>query len=277
MTDDIEVGFVPAQHESLKDVTTAIKLYENVDGGVDSITAREPLFTEKIEEVPEDHEMASRTLVGWGAKLKQGARYYMELSTSYSVSYWNYSISDTSFYVNERLADHKHDTISRDFVEEELKSSDGVFFRWGDDPEAPDFATPQWKAPVDRTADDIYDPESYEIPSTVPEIKKAKSFSVSWTPVKNVAEGDEVEYEVNVYELKPGQTLEEAVSENDALVTRTVTNATEISEKDKGFFKVFSSKKTYVMTLSTNVDGENNYYHFVNGNEALPVVIKIVK
>ena len=87
-----------------------------------------------------------------------------------------------------------------------------------------------------------------------------------------------MEYEVNVYELKSGQTPEEAISENDALVTRTLTDISSISEEDTKFFKVFSAHKTYVMTLSTSVDGESEtFYHFENGNEAIPIVFKIVK
>ena len=92
-----------------------------------------------------------------------------------------------------------------------------------------------------------------------------------------MAQGDEVEYEINVYELKSGQTVEEAVSENEALVSRTVTNANAISNNDTQFFKVFSSKKTYVMTLSVEVTSESNDYHFENGNEAIPIVFKVVK
>lgn len=72
-------------------------------------------------------------------------------------------------------------------------------------------------------------------------------------------------------------TLEEAVAMNPVLVTRTITDAHEISETDTEFFKVFSAKKTYLMTLSTEVYSESNAYHFENGNEALPVVFKIVK
>ena len=87
-----------------------------------------------------------------------------------------------------------------------------------------------------------------------------------------------MKYEVNVYELKPGQTLEEAISSNKVLATRTVTNINAISEQDLKFFKVFSAQKTYVMTLGTNVEGESDtVYHFENGNEALPVVFKMVK
>ena len=283
MTDDLEVSFMPPRHESMKNVTYAIELYEDVDGDIDSITSYEPLFSEVIEDVPasynkmDSHELISRTLNGWGAELEQGSRYYLQLSSFYTVDYWNYEIADTSFYVNEMLAEHIHDTVSREFVEEELDYSNGVLFRWGDDPEAPDFTTPQWKAPVDRTGDDIYDPVNYGLPTSVPEIQKAKTFPVTWSPVKDVAKGDEVEYEVNVYELLPNQTLEEALSRNDALVTRTVTDVNEISGQDKDFFKVFSAKKTYVMTLSTNVYGENGSYHFENGNKALPIIFKVVK
>jgi hypothetical protein len=87
-----------------------------------------------------------------------------------------------------------------------------------------------------------------------------------------------VEYEVNVYELMPDQTLEKAISSNEALVTRTITDANEISDNDKDFFKVFSPKKTYVMTLSTKVTGDSDtIYHFENGNSALPIVFKVVK
>ena len=284
MSDDLEVSFMPTRHESLKNVSYTIELYDYMEGGIDSITAYEPLFVEEITEVPEsynkmdNHELISRTLTGWGTELEQGSLYYLQLSSFYTVDYWEYSISDTSFYVNEMLAEHIHDTISRDFVEEELMSSNGVLFQWGDDPEAPEFTTPQWKAPVDRTDDDIYDPVNYKLPTSVPEIQKAKTFPISWTPVKDVTEGDKVEYEVNVYELKPDQTLEEAISANEALVSRTIIDANEISEKDKDFFKVFSAKKTYVMTLSTDVTGESDtIYHFENGNSALPIVFKIVK
>jgi hypothetical protein len=284
MTDDLEVSFMPIRHESLKNVSYTIELYDYMEGGIDSITAYEPLFVEEIEDVPESfnkmdsHELISRTLTGWGSELEQGSLYYLQLSSFYTVDYWNYSISDTSFYVNEMLAEHIHDTISREFVEEELEHTTGVMFQWGDDPEAPEFTTPQWKAPVDRSNDDIYDPVNYRLPSSVPEIQKAKTFPVSWTPVKNIAKGDKVEYEVNVYELKPDQTLEKAISTNEVLVSRTVTNANEISENDTDFFKVFSAKKTYVMTLSTSVDGESDtIYHFKNGNKALPVIFKVVK
>ena len=284
MTDDLEVSFMPTRHKSLKNVSYTIELYDYMEGGIDSITAYEPLFVEEIEEVPESynkmdsHELISRTLTGWGEELEQGSLYYLQLSSYYTVDYWNYSISDTSFYVNEMLAEHIHDTVSREFVEEEMEYANGVMFQWGEDPEAPEFTTPQWKAPVDRTGDDIYDPVNYGLPTSVPEVKKAKTFPVSWTPVKNVAKGDKVEYEVNVYELKPDQTLEKAISANEALVTRTITDANEISEKDTDFFKVFSAKKTYVMTLSTNVDGESDtIYHFENGNKALPIVFKVVK
>lgn len=273
MTDDIEVRFSPAQLETQEKVTYTMELYEDRDGDVDSITAYEPLFSETIED-----ETLERTLTGWGTKLKQGNLYYLQLSCPFPVSYWNYSIADTNFYVNEMLAQHVHDTISREFVEEELSLYDGVFFQWGDDPEAPTFTTPQWKAPVNRTNDDIYDPANYELPASVPEIQKAKTFPIAWNPVKNVSKGDEVEYEVIVYELKPGQTWEEAVANNDELVSRTVTNATTISGNDTKFFKVFSPGKTYVMTLSTNVTGDSDtIYHFENGNEALPAIFKITK
>ena len=278
MADDLEVGFTPAQQKSLKDVSYALELYDFVDGGIDSITAYEPLFREDIEELPAGHDMVTRTLAGWGSELEQGSLYYLQLTCSYTASYWNYSIADTLFYVNEMLAEHVHDTITRDFEEETYESSNGVFFQWGDDPEAPEFKTPQWKAPVDRTRDDIYDPANYVLPSSVPEVQKAKTFPVSWTSVKNVTKGDEVEYEVNVYELKAGQTVEEAISENDVLVSRTLTDVNEITNEDSKFFKAFSSKKTYVMTLSTNVTGESEtFYHFENGNEAIPVIFKVTK
>ena len=284
MTDDLEVSFMPTRHESLKNVSYTIELYENIEGAdIDSITAYEPLFVEEIKELPDSynkmdsHELVSRTLTGWGSELEQGNLYYLQLSSFYTVDYWNYSIADTLFYVNEMFAEHVHDTISRDFIEEELTYSNGVMFRWGNDPESPDFKTPRWKAPVDRTSDDIYDPANYGLPTSVTEVQKAKTFPVTWTPVKNVAKGDTVEYEVNVYELKPDQTLEEALSDNDVIVTRTVTDANKISENDKDFFKVFSPKKTYVMTLSTIVNSEDNTYHFENGNSALPIVFKVVK
>ena len=285
MTDDLEVSFMPARYKPLKNASYSIELYDYIeDADVDSITSVEPLFSEKIEELPESynamdsHEVVKRTLAGWGSELKQGNRYYLQLSGDYTINYWKYTIADTSFYVNEQLAEHIHDTVSREFVEEELENANGVFFQWGDNPKEKAFTTPQWKAPVDRTHDDIYDPTNYKLPLSVLEIQKAKSFSVSWAPVKNVARGDKVEYEVNVYELKADQTLEEAISQNDVLVSRTVTDANEIAENDAKFFKVFSAGKTYVMTLSTDVSGNSNTtYHFENGNKALPIVFKIVK
>lgn len=278
-TNDIEVGFMPVQSDELKNVSYAIELYDYVEGGVDSITAYEPLLSEKIDKLPENsRELVNRTLTGWGSKLQQGSLYYLQLTSSFNADYWNYSIADTIYYVNEMLAEHFHDTISREFVKDELENSDGIFFQWGDDPNAPAFNTPQWKAPVDRSGDDIYDPESYKLPTAIPEVHKDKSFPVSWTYVKNVTQGDKVEYEINVYELKAGQTLEEAVSDNEVLITRTLTDVSAISGQDTEFFKVFSAKKTYVMTLSTSVDGESETsYHFVNGNESLPIVFKVVK
>lgn len=273
ITNDLEVGLTAAEHESLKNTSYTIGLYEDQDGDVESITAKEPLMSETLDELPE-----SRTLAGWGAKLEQGKRYYLQLSSNSSVSYWKYTVADTTFYVNEMFAEHVHDTVSREFVEEKLESANGVLFQWGDDPKAPAFETPQWKAPVNRTNDDIYDPANYLVPTSVPEVQKDNAFPVSWSSVKNVTPGDVVTYEVNVYELKAGQTLEEAVSENKVLATRTVTNANAISAQDTKFFKVFSPNKTYVMTLSTTVNGESDtIYHFANGNEALPIVIKIVK
>jgi hypothetical protein len=273
MKDNIEVGLKPLKHKSLKDVTYTIALYENKGGDMDEIIASEPLMSESMETLPE-----SRTFTGWDAKLEQGNLYYLRLTNSFTVSYMKYVIADTTYYVNEMFAEHIHDTVSRVFVEERMESSNGVFFQWGDDPKAPAFATPQWQAPVSRTNDDIYDPANYKAPTTVPEIQKNESFPISWTPVKNVTPGDVVEYEVNVYELKPGQTLEEAVSSNKVLVTRTVTNVSAISEQDPKFFKVFSAQKTYVMTLSTTVKGKSDtVYHFANGNEAIPVVFKVVK
>ena len=284
MTDDLEVSFMPARHESLEKVSYTIEVYDYISGGVDSITAYEPLLREVIEEVPDrynkmdSHELINRTLTGWGAAMEQGSLYYLQLSSSFTVGYWEYAIADTLFYVNEMLAEHIHDTISRDFMEDEFMYSNGVYFQWGDDPETPDFKTPQWKAPVNRIGDDIYDPMNYVLPASVPEIQKGNTFPVSWAPVKGVTQGDEVAYEVNVYELKPGQTLEEAILRNEAIATRTIINDNEISVNDEKFFKAFSPKKTYVMTLSTNVYGESDtFYHFENGNEALPIVFKIVK
>ena len=233
--------------------------------------------SKEIEKMPEGNELITRTLKGWGAGLEQGSLYYLQLSNTFTVGYWNYSIADTTFYVNEILAQHVHDTVSREFSEEEMEYPDGVFFQWGDDPDSPDYKTPQWKAPVDRSGDDVYDPLNYKVPASVPEVRKDKAFPVSWTAVKGLAQGDEVEYEINVYELKSGQTVEEAIAENEALVTRTVTDANAISNNDSEFFKVFSSKKTYVMTLSTDVTSEDNTYHFGNGNEAIPIVFKVVK
>ena len=282
MADKFEMTFMPARHEALKDVSYTIEVYENINGDIDSITANDPLLREEVEKLPErynkmnSHELISRTLDGWGAKLTQGNLYYLQLSSSFTVGYWKYSVADTNYYVNEQLAEHVHDTISREFVEEEVGHSNGVFFQWGDDPDAPAFKTPQWKAPVDRTGDDIYDPANYKTPVAVPEIQKNGAFPVSWTPVRNVTQGDTPEYEVKVYELKKGQTLKAALS-NKVLVERTVTTNA-ISADDAKFFKVFSTGKTYVMTLSTTVNGESDTtYHFENGNEALPVVIKIVK
>lgn len=283
MTDDMEITFMPSRHEALKNVSYTIDLYNYVDGGIDSITAYEPLLTEAIEELPDrynkldSHDLISRTLEGWGAELQQGSIYYLQLSSLFTIGYSKYEIADTTFYVNNLLAEHIHDTVSREFVEDQMMYSNGVFFQWGDDPEAPAFMAPQWTAPVDRSADDVYDPANYGLPTEVPEMKKDKTFPVSWTPFKDVAEGDEVEYEVKVYELKSGQTPEEAISTNKLLVTRTVTDANMISDTDKDFFKVFSPKKTYVMTLGTAVNSESNFYHFENGNQALPIIFKVVK
>ena len=284
MTDDLKVIFSPARHEALKDVSYTLELYDYIDDDIDSITAYEPLHREDIEDVPErfskpdNQELITRTLAGWGTDLEQGSLYYLQLTSTYTIDYWQYEIADTIYYVNDMVAEHIHDTISREFLEEEIAYPVGVFFQWGDDPEASTFTTPQWKAPVNRTSDDIYDPDNYKLPTSVPEVKKGKAFPVSWAPVKNVSKGDEVTYEVNVYELNSGQTPEEAISENDALVTRTLTDVSSISEEDAKFFKVFSANKTYVMTLSTSVDGESEtIYHFENGNEAIPIVFKVVK
>ena len=283
-SEDMEVSFMPARHEKLQNVSYAIELYDVIDGGLDSITAYEPLFSEIIEDVPDhynkmdSHELISRTLEGWGTDLVEGALYYLQLSSYFTVGYWDYEIADTVYYVNEMVAEHIHDTISREFSEDELMYSNGVFFQWGDDPEAPEFKTPQWKAPVNRTNDDIYDPANYKLPKVIPEVKKDNAFPVNWVPVKNVAKGDEVTYEVNVYELKKGQTLQDALSENDPVVSRTVVDGTGIFENDPKFFKAFSPNKTYIMTLSTEVNGESEvFYHFENGNEALPIVFKVVK
>lgn len=283
MTEDLEVSFMPTRHGSLKKASYAIELYNYIEGGFDSIITKEPLLKEVVETLPDrynkmdSHELVSRNLAGWGAKLEQGGLYYLQLSGFFTVGYWNYSIADTSFYVNELLAEHVRDTVSREYMEEEMAYANGVYFQWGEDPTSPDFKTPQWKTPVNRTGDDIYDPLNHTLPVSVPEVKKAKTFPVSWTPVQNVAQGDKVEYEVNVYELKSGQTLEEALSSNMAVVTRTVTEGNGISEKDEAFFKVFAPKKTYVMTLRTNVQSELNTYHFENGNAALPIVFKMVR
>ena len=283
MTDDVEVRFAPIRHNALKNVSYAVELYDYMDGGIDSITSYEPICRKVIEKAPEryskmdNHELISCTLDSCGTALQQGSLYYLQVSSFFTVGYWNYSIADTCFYVNEMLAEHIHDTISREFVEDELMYPNGVFFQWGDDPEVPGITTPQWKAPVNRTGDDIYDPAYYVLPTSVPEVQKVKSFPITWAPVKNVAKGDKAQYEVNVYELKPGQTLEEAVLMNNALVSRTVMDANSISEQDTDFFKVFSPNKTYIMTLSTTVNSERNFYHFENGNAALPIVIKIVK
>ena len=281
MTDDLEVVFMPARHESLKNVSYTIELYNYLDGDVDDITANEPLLSAAIKKVPENynkmdsHELISHTFNGWGSQLKQGNLYYLQLSSHFTVDYWKYSIADTSFYVNDMLAEHILDTVSREFVEEELESSNGVFFQWGDDPKAPGIMAPQWTSPVDRTGDDIYAPANYALPASVPEVQMAKTFPVAWTFLKDVDEDDEVEYEVKVYELKPNQTLDEAIATNKVLVSRTVTDINQISENDTKFFKVFSPQKTYVMTLGANVDEDS--YHFKNGNEALPIVFKIVK
>lgn len=279
MTNDIEVGLRFAQHEMMKNVSYSLDLYRYNGVDVEGTVGNKPLYSQKIEEVPEDsHELVTRTLTGWGNKLKQGNLYYLQLTTSFSAEYLKYAVADTTFYVNGVFAEHIHDTISYELVKDELESTDGVFFQWGDDAEAPAFTTPQWKAPVDRTGDDIYEPANYQLPALVPEVEMSGSFPVSWTRVKNVTKGDVVEYEVNVYELKPDQTLEEAVSSNEVLVTRTVTRVTEIFASDTEFFKVFSPMKTYVMTLSTTVSGDSDtVYHFENGNEAIPIVFKIRK
>lgn len=283
MTDDLEVVFEPLRHKSLKNVSYEVEVYDFIEGGVDSITSYEPLCSAYIENVPEKYnkvdnkELLSQVLDSCGAGLQEGNLYYLQLTSYFTVGYWNYMIADTCFYVNEMLAEHIHDTISREFTEDELLYPTGVYFQWGDDPEVPGFTTPQWKAPVNRTGDDIYDPANYKHPTSVPEMKKAKSFPVSWAPVKNLAKGDQAVYEVNVYELLPGQTYEEAVLMNEALVTRTVTDDNSIPETDTDFFKVFSAKKTYVMTLSTTVSSESHFYHFENGNEALPIIFKVVK
>ena len=283
MSDDLEVSFMPSRHPALKNVAYAIELYDFVDGGLDSILTKEPLHREVIEELPESynkmdsHQLVNRTLTGWGSKLKQGNLYYLQLVSYPTIGYWNYSIADTCFFVNKKLAEHVIDTISREFVEGDMEYGNGVFFQWGDDPEVPGLRTPQWVAPVDRTDADIYDPANVAVPAVVPEVKKAKSFPVSWTPYNDVAEGDQSAYEVNVYELKDGQSPEEAVATNKLLASRTVTEA-KIAEDDTAFFKVFSAGKTYVMTLTTGVFGESEYtYHFENGSTALPIVFKIVK
>ena len=284
MSDDLEVSFMPSRHDAIKDASYVIELYDYMSGGIDSITAYEPLFREEVNNLPasyskiDSHELVSRTLKGWGSELEQGSLYYLQLECDFTVGYWDYMIADTSFYVNEMLAEHVRDTLTREFTERELVYANGVFFQWGDDPDYPEVTTPQWKAPVNRTDDDIYDPANHTLPTSVPEVQIIKTFPVAWTPVKEVAEGDEVQYEVTVYELKPDQTIEEAISSNKVLVSRTLTDVTEITAEDAGFFKVFSPKKTYVMTLSTSVDGESDtLYHFANGNEALPVVFKVVK
>ena len=284
MTDDLEVGFMPTRHGALKNVSYAIELYDYVQGGVDSITAYEPLLREEIEELPESyskmdsHELINRTLAGWGSELMQGSLYYLQLESYFSVGYWDYVIADTNFYVNEILAEHVYDTVSREFVEQDLSLANGVLFQWGDDPDYPDFTAPQWESPVNRTDDDIYDPANHKLPASIPSVQKVETFPVSWTPVEDVTEGDVVQYEVTVYELKSGQTIEEAINYNKVLATRTVTDDNKIAETDTDFFKVFRPEKTYLMTLSTSVDGESDtYYHFANGNEALPIIFKIVK
>ena len=283
VSSDLEVSFMPMRHKALKDFSYVVEVYDYMDGGVDSITAYMPLFSDTIREVPDDyskmdsHELVTRTLEGWGDGLVEGNLYYLQLASTFTAGYWDYEIADTLFYVNEMLAEHVHDTVSREFTEQQLSYANGVFFQWGDDPEVPGYTTPQWKAPVDRTGDDIYDPANYSVPATVPEMKKAKAFPLAWAPVKKQAEEDEVTYEVNVYELKSGQTVDQAIASNKALVTRTVTDANEIAETDTDFFKVFAPKKTYVLTLATNVESETNVYHFENGNNAIPVVFKVVK
>ena len=260
-----------------------MELYDYVEGGLDSITSYEPLFIETFDEIPDSynkldsHELISRTLKGWGAELEESYLYYLQLSTYFTAGYREYSVYDTVYYVNQQFAEETIDTVFHNYMEDQLTMTNGVLFQWGDDPAVPLFTTPQWKAPVDRTGDDIYDPANYKLPATIPTVQKGKSFPVSWTLVKDVATDDEADYAVNVYELKPKQTVEEAIAENEVLVSRNITDGDEISPADEEFFKVFQPKKTYVMTLSTIVYSETNGYHFENGNEAMPIVFKIVK
>lgn len=78
--------------------------------------------------------------------------------------------------------------------------------------------------------------------------------------------------------MKKGQTVEEAIAENYAVVSRTLVGKTQISNRDFEFFEALKPKKTYVMTLNTSADGESGtYYHFENGSDALPIVFKLVK
>ena len=285
VTNDLEVSFMPVRHDELKNVSYTIELYDYVEGGLDSITAYEPLFVEEIPELPESqtkmdsHELISRTLTGWGAGLEKGYLYYLQLTSHFTLDYWDYVIADTNYYVNEMLAEHIHDTISREFFEgEQLQMSNGVFFQWGEDLDQPSFTAPQFTAPVDRSKDDIYDPKCMDMPATLPEVQLGNSFPITWTRLVGLESGDSVMYEVNVFELKKGQTVEEAIAENYAVVSRTLVGKTQISNRDFEFFDALKPKKTYVMTLNTSADGESGtYYHFENGSDALPIVFKLVK
>ncbi len=281
-TAPLQISFMPARENSLHGSVYELDLFELV-GSIQNSESR-PAVKHMTINVPDSkikgdkHDTVCVSLADWKTALETGQRYYLRLHSSSMVSYKEWTINDTTFYVDNIEAETIHDTVHTKSSLGAKVYDNGILFQWGIDSSLFDQLTAaQFTYPVDMSQADLADTSLRHLPSEIVSAVKTESFNIRWKEASGLNYGDTANYTIVVKELKDKQTLQNALK-NDTIVNATIRHKNFIDPDDTAFYNKLDVGKKYLLLINTGIDNATkSQYHFAGGKggNGIPIVFKL--
>ena len=281
-TAPMQISFMPARENSLCGSIYELDLFELVNSI--QVSESRPALKHKVINVPDSkikgdkHDTVCVSLEDWKKDLEAGQRYYLRIHSASMVSYKEWTVNDTTWYVDNIEAETTHDTVHTKSIIGSKVYDNGILFQWGVDSSLFDqVTTAQFTYPVDMSQADITDTNYNHLPDEIISAVKTETFNIRWKEASGLNYGDTAIYSITVKELKDKQTLKQAMK-NDTIVNTIVRHKNYIDPEDTAFYNKLNVDKKYLLLISTAIDNSTkSEYHFAEGSggNGIPIVFKV--
>ena len=215
--DRFDIRWMPMRGKSITRVRYVVELYDDL-GALDNIDTRTPLETKTIDRSVGEDFLTESTPVSlddttWIARMEQGKKYIVRVSTQASYQYQDYVIRKTVHYVGDIEADTEYDTVKTNHTASAAFSST-LHFQWGIDSALLDrVLPPQFTGPINRSTANWDDTSFMHFEPTVETLWRLDNFNLSWKKAMNldIEDEDTALYNLYIYEAAKGKDIKDIV------------------------------------------------------------------